>query len=126
MTVMLLDTDRIRALGMDTATGRYRHNEAETAIRIEAALGVRLTRAPRWSRADWFDQHGISYDAVGPFSAFRFEQQWRRFSQQILLHLNKAQFVPVDVSLFTPTQIEVIELFIATRRLAPRVFTLGH
>ena len=126
MTVMLLETDRVRALGMDTATGRYRHNEAETAVRIEAALGVRLTRAPRWSRADWFDEFGVSYDAVGPFSAFRFEQQWRRFSQQILLHLHKAQFVPVDVSLFTPAQIEVVELFIATRRLAPRVFTLGH
>lgn len=126
MTVMLLETDRVRALGMDTATGRYRHNEAETAVRIEAALGVRLTRAPRWSRADWFDEFGVSYDAVGPFSAFRFNQQWRRFSQQILLHLNKAQFVPVDVSLFTSTQIEVVELFIATQRLAPRVFTLGH
>ncbi|GAA0554880.1 hypothetical protein GCM10010172_41890 [Paractinoplanes ferrugineus] len=123
---MLLDIDRFHALGMDTATGRYRHNEAETALRIEAALGVRLTRAPRWSRADWFDEFGVSYDAVGPFSAFRFEQQWRRFSQQILLHLNKAQFVPVDVSLFAPAQIEVIELFIATHRLAPRVFTLGH
>jgi hypothetical protein len=117
---------RIHALGMDNATGRFRPNEAETAVRIEAALGVRLTRAPRWSRADWFDQYGISYDAVGPFSAGRFEQQWRRFSQQILLHLNKAQFVPVDVSEFTPTQIEVVELFIATRRLAPRVFTLVY
>ncbi|GIF19716.1 hypothetical protein BJ973_006759 [Actinoplanes tereljensis] len=126
MTITLLDTDRIRALGMDTATGRYRHNEAITAIKIEAALGVRLTRAPRWSRADWFDQFGVSYDAVGPFSAFRFERQWRRFSEQILLHLNKAQFVPVDVSLFTPAQIEVIELFIADHRLSPRVFTLGH
>src|SRR5215213_3081858 len=78
---------RVWALGLDPATGRFRPNEAETAIRIERALGVRLTRAPHWSRADWFDQHGVSYDAVGPFEAGRFDQQWRRFSEQIVLHL---------------------------------------
>jgi hypothetical protein len=117
---------RIRALGLDSATGRYRHNEAETAIRIEKTLGVRLTRAPRWSRADWFDEQKVSYDAVGPFAAGRFEQQWRRFSEQILLHLRKAEVVPVDVSLFTVGQVTTIETFIADRRLAPRVFTLGH
>jgi hypothetical protein len=111
---------------MDSATGRYRHNEAVTAILIEKTLGVRLTRAPRWSRADWFDEHDVSYDAVGPFAAGRFDQQWRRFSEQILLHLRKAEVVPVDVSLFTAGQITTIETFIADRRLAPRVFTLGH
>jgi hypothetical protein len=124
--VRLAEQDRIRALGLDAATGRYRPNEAETAILIEKTLGVRLTRAPRWSRADWFDEHNVSYDAVGPFAAGRFEQQWRRFSEQILLHLRKAEVVPVDVSLFTPAQAATVELFIADRRLAPRVFTLGH
>lgn len=129
MSIYLLDVvteqDRVHALGMDTATGRFRANEAETALRIESLLGVRLRRAPRWSRADWFDEQGVSYDAVGPFSAWRFEQQWRRFSQQILLHLRKAYLVPVDVTLFTPDQVEIIESFIADRDLAPRVFTLG-
>jgi hypothetical protein len=117
---------RVWALGLDPATGRFRPNEAETAIRIERALGVRLTRAPHWSRADWFDQRGVSYDAVGPFEAGRFDQQWRRFSEQIVLHLKKAELVPVDVSLFTPPQVETIESFIAARRLAPRVFILGR
>ena len=117
---------RVHALGMDTATGRFRPNEAETAIRIEVALGVRLIRAPRWSRADWFDERGISYDAVGPFAAGRFDQQWRRFSEQIVLHLRKAELVPVDVSLFTASQIEVVETFIANHRLGPRVFILGR
>jgi hypothetical protein len=117
---------RVHALGMDTATGRFRPNEAETAIRIEAALGVRLTRAPRWSRADWFDERGTSYDAVGPFAAGRFDQQWRRFSEQIVLHLRKAELVPVDVSLFTPAQADLVAAFIADRRLAPRVFILGR
>jgi hypothetical protein len=111
---------------MDTATGRFRPNEAETAIRIEVALGVRLTRAPRWSRADWFDERGTSYDAVGPFAAGRFDQQWRRFSEQIVLHLRKAELVPVDVSLFTADQVEIVDMFIATNRLAPRVFILGR
>jgi hypothetical protein len=121
-----VEAARVHALGMDTATGRFRLNEAVTAVRIEIALGVRLTRAPRWSRADWFDELGVSYDAVGPFAAGRFDQQWRRFSEQIVLHLRKAELVPVDVSLFTAAQVEVIETFIADRGLAPRVFILGR
>jgi len=122
----LAERERIWALGLDAATGRFRPNEAETAVLIEMALGVRLIRAPKWSRADWFDEHGVSYDAVGPFAAGRFEQQWRRFSEQILLHLRKADLVPVDVSLFTYAQARTVERFIADRRLTPRVFTLGH
>lgn len=121
-----VDLDRVIALGMDAATGRFRPNEAVTAVRIELALGVRLTRAPHWSRADWFDQDGISYDAVGPFAAYRFERQWRRFSQQILLHLRKAELVPVDVSLFTAHQVSIVDTFIVERQLAPRVFVLGR
>ena len=66
---------------MDPATGRYRPNESETAVRIEGELGVRLTRAEPGCRADWIDQGGLSYDAVGPFAAHRFDQQWARFSQ---------------------------------------------
>ncbi|MFI5894442.1 hypothetical protein ACIA5D_30505 [Actinoplanes sp. NPDC051513] len=123
---LLEERDRIWALGLDSATGRFRPNEMETAVRIERTLGVRLTRAPKWSRADWFDEHGVSYDAVGPFAAGRFDQQWRRFSEQILLHLRKAEIVPVDVSLFTPPQVDTVELFLANRLLAPRAFTLGH
>ena len=122
----LAERERIWALGLDAATGRFRPNEAETAVLIETALDVRLIRAPKWSRADWFDEHGVSYDAVGPFAAGRFEQQWRRFSEQILLHLRKADLIPVDVSLFTRPQVRTVERFIADRRLTPRVFTLGH
>ena len=120
------ERERVWALGLDAATGRFRPNEAETAVLIETALGVRLIRAPKWSRADWFDEHRVSYDAIGPFAAGRFEQQWRRFSEQILLHLRKADLVPVDVSLFTRPQAGTVERFIADRRLTPRVFTLGH
>ena len=125
-SALLAERERVWALGLDAATGRFRPNEAETAVLIETALGVHLIRAPKWSRADWFDEHGVSYDAVGPFAAGRFEQQWRRFSEQILLHLRKADLVPVDVSLFTRPQVRTIERFIGDRRLTPRVFTLGH
>ena len=123
---LLAERERIWALGLDSATGRFRPNEMETAVLIERVLGVRLTRAPKWSRADWFDEHDVSYDAVGPFAAGRFDQQWRRFSEQILLHLRKAEIVPVDVSQFTRPQVETVELFIAERMLGPRAFTLGH
>ncbi|MFF5296989.1 hypothetical protein [Paractinoplanes globisporus] len=123
---LVAERERVWLLGLDAATGRFRPNESETAVLIETTLGVRLTRAPRWSRADWFDQYGVSYDAVGPFAAGRFDQQWRRFSEQILLHLRKADIVPVDVSLFTRAQAETVESFIGGHRLGPRVFTLGH
>ena len=120
------ERERVWALGLDSATGRFRPNEMETAVLVERTLGVRLTRAPKWSRADWFDEYGVSYDAVGPFAAGRFDQQWRRFSEQILLHLRKAEIVPVDVSMFTRPQVDTVELFIADRLLSPRAFTLGH
>src|ERR1700753_3530109 len=111
------ERERIRALGLDPATGRYRPNESETAVRIEFELGVRLVRAHPGCRADWFDQGGRSYDAVGPFEAHRFDQQWNRFSQQIVLHLKKADLVPVDVSLFTADQVARVERFVAERGL---------
>jgi hypothetical protein len=117
---------RVRALGMDPATGRFRPNEAVTAVRLERHLNIVLTRAPRGSRADWFDEDGTSYDAVGPFEPCYFERQWPRFSAQIELHLKKADLVPVDVSQFIPPQVTVIEKFIAARRLAPRAFIIGR
>ena len=111
---------------MDPATGRYRPNESVTAVRIEVELGVRLTRAAPGCRADWIDRGGRSYDAVGPFAAHRFERQWARFSQQIVLHLKKADLVPVDVSQFTADQVAKVEKFVTEQGLAPRVFILGR
>jgi uncharacterized protein YukE len=121
-----VEEERVRSLGMDPATGKFRPNEAQTAVRLEAELGITLTRAPKGSRADWIDEAGRSYDAVGPFAAHRFDQQWGRLSEQIVLHLNKADLVPVDVSQFTPEQIVVIEKFIADEKLGPRVFIVGR
>lgn len=117
---------RVHDLGMDPATGKFRPGEAETALRIERERGVTLTRAPAGSRADWVDETGRSYDAVGNFPLQFFDQQWPQFSYQIERHLEKADFVPVDVSRFTPAQIARVETFITERGLGPRVFLLGR
>jgi hypothetical protein len=121
-----LEEQRVHELGMDPATGKFRPAEAETAVRIEQERGVTLTRAPTGSRADWVDGSGRSYDAVGNFPPQFFDQQWPQFSYQMERHLDKADFVPVDVARFTPDQIARIESFIAERGLGPRVFILGR
>ncbi|GGK87025.1 WXG100 family type VII secretion target [Mangrovihabitans endophyticus] len=121
-----LEAARIHGLGMDPHTAQFRPTEAETARRLERERGITLTRAPSSSRADWFDETDRSYDAVGPFDPKYFERQWRRFSEQIVLHLKKADLVPVDVSQFTPQQVARIEAFIARTNLAPRVFIVGR
>jgi hypothetical protein len=121
-----VEAERVRALGMDPATKRFRPNEAETAVRLERELGIGLIRAPAGSRADWYDADGTSYDAVGPFAPQYFERQWRQFSRQMELHLAKADLVPVDISEFTAEQVAIVAAFIADRRLAPRVFLVGR
>ncbi|MFG1654506.1 WXG100 family type VII secretion target [Micromonospora sp. NPDC049275] len=119
------EPQRVRELGMDPATGRFRPGEAETATRLEQHLGVTLRRAPTESSADWVDEAGRTYDAVGNFPAQFFERQWPQLQYQIERHLDKADLVPVDVSRFTPEQVARIERFITERRLGPRVFLVG-
>lgn len=121
-----LEEKRVHDLGMDPATKRFRPGEAETAVRIETERGVTLARAPEGHSADWIDQAGKSYDAVGNFPPQFFDRQWPRLSEQIVLHLNKADYVPVDVSTFAPDQVARIEQFITEKGLAPRVFIIGR
>jgi hypothetical protein len=121
-----IEEQRVRDLGMDPATRRFRPAEAETAVRIEQERGVTLTRAPAGHACDWLDETGRSYDAVGNFPPQFFDQQWPRFSEQIVLHLNKADYVPVDVSKFSPEQVVRIEQFVSEKGLAPRVFIVGR
>ncbi|MEV4543964.1 WXG100 family type VII secretion target [Micromonospora echinaurantiaca] len=119
------EESRVRDLGMDPATGRFRPGEAETAVRVEQELGVRLRRAPADSSADWVDGTGRTYDAVGNFPAQFFDRQWPQLQYQIERHLDKADLVPVDVSRFSAGQVAKIEQFIADRQLGPRVFVVG-
>jgi hypothetical protein len=121
-----LDEQRVQDLGMDPAQGKFRQSEADTAVRIEEERGVRLTRAPDGHPADWLDEAGSSYDAVGNFPSQFFETQWTQFAFQIERHLSKADFVPVDVSTFTPEQVARVERLIVEKDLAPRVFILGR
>jgi uncharacterized protein YukE len=121
-----LEEQRVHNLGMDPATKRFRPGEAKTAVRIETERGVTLTRAPDGHSADWIDDAGKSYDAVGNFPPQFFDRQWPRLSEQIVLHLNKADYVPVDASTFTPEQLARIDQFIVEKGLAPRVFVVGR
>jgi hypothetical protein len=117
---------RVRALGMDPATGRFRPAEAETAVRVEQEAGVTLTRAPAGSSADWVDGAGRTYDAVGNFPGRFFERQWPQLQYQIERHLTKADLVPVDVSQFSAEQVARVEKFVMDRNLGPRVFIVGR
>ncbi|MCG5470445.1 WXG100 family type VII secretion target [Micromonospora sp. LAH09] len=119
------EQQRVHDLGMDPATGRFRPGEAETAVSLEQELGVRLQRAAADSSADWVDEAGRTYDAVGNFPARFFDRQWPQLQYQIERHLDKADLVPVDVGQFNPEQVARIEQFITDRSLGPRVFTVG-
>ena len=120
------EAERIRQLGMDPHVGKFKPHEAETARRIEEERGVTLIRAPAESSADWVDEAGRTYDAVGPFPPMYFDRQWPQFTFQIERHLEKADLVPVDVSSFSPAQVARIEEFIIEHNLGPRVFILGR
>jgi len=113
-------------LGQDPATGQYRAAEGETAVRVEDATGVKLSRSPD-PRVDWIDiKTGKTYDAVGNFPSKHFETQWPNLKSKIMDHLAKADFVPIDVSQFTLEQIAKVAQFIADEGLAPRAFLVGH
>jgi len=120
-----IEKTRVHALGQAPATGRHRPAESETAVRVEEARGVVLTRAPKGSSADWVDQAGETYDAVGNFPGKFFEQQWPQLQHQIRRHLDKADWVPVDVSKFDTEQIDKVDEFIDGNELGPRVFIVG-
>jgi CdiA C-terminal tRNase domain len=124
----LLEAERVRALGMDPKVGAFRPAEAQTAVRIEQELGVILKRASPGDAFDWVDDAGRSYDAIGNFPSKFFDKQWAmgHVQRQILRHVGKADFVPIDVSQFTPPQIAVIRTFIETNNLGPRVFVVGE
>jgi len=111
-----------RDLGVDPATGAFRPGEYQTALRIQRERGVVLSRSSD-PGVDWVDADGNTYDAVGNFSAKHFDQQWPNLQSRILDHMTKADYVPVDVSGFTPRQIEQVQQFIGP--LGPSVFIVG-
>jgi hypothetical protein len=91
---------------MDPAPKGFRPSEAETGSRVEDARGVTSSRSPDPNGPDWVGSDGR-----------------RNLQGQIVKHLDKADYVPVDVSKFTPEQIAKVKEFIGP--LGPRVFTVG-
>lgn len=112
---------RYQELGTDPS-GQFRPGEAETARLLEENHGIQLDRSPD-PKVDWVDKAGKTYDAVGPFDGKHLQYQWDNFTRQIEKHLEKADFVPVNVSQFTPEQIARVREFIAP--LGSRVFIIG-
>jgi CdiA C-terminal tRNase domain len=112
-----------RELGMDPATKGFRQSEAETGARVEDERGVTLSRSPEAKGPDWVGSDGKTYDSVGNFDGKYFDRQWGNLQDQIVKHLDKADYVPVDISKFTPEQIAKVKEFIGP--LGPRVFTVG-
>lgn len=124
-TAFDLTTDHARSLGFDQAQGRFIAREAETGLRLEQELGVKLTRAERGAPFDYFDPiTGRSYDAVGNFPSRFFDKQWPQLQNQILDHLNKAEVVPVDISKFSPAQQQQVRQFVE-RMANPRIIVIG-
>ncbi|WP_410786748.1 hypothetical protein [Kribbella sp. C-35] len=111
------------SLGYDPAVGKFRETEAETALRVEADRGVTLARATRPDDCDWVDGDGRTYDAVGNFPARFFEAEWENLQLRVVDHLEKAQFVPVDISQFTRDQRSLVREFVD--RFDDRVFVVG-
>jgi hypothetical protein len=107
----------------DPNTGTFRPGEAETGLRVEEQRGITLERAPLQQGPDWIGSDGKTYDAVGNFPAKYFDQQWKQLQRRIDQHLNKADYVPVDVSQFTPAQVARVRDFVEP--LGQRVFIVG-
>ncbi|CRK61008.1 hypothetical protein [Alloactinosynnema sp. L-07] len=117
-------SERDWKLGYDPASQRYRRGETVTARRVEDERRTVLVRSTRKKGPDWIGPDGKTYDAVGPFAGKYFDRQWEIFQGRIVDHMTKADWVPVDVSQFTPEQIARVREFIGP--LGPRVFTVGE
>jgi uncharacterized protein YukE len=118
------EAQRLHDLGVDPAVGQFREGEAQTARRLEEELGIELQRSTD-AKVDWVDANGTTYDAVGNFDGRHFVRQWPNLQTRIVDHLDKADYVPVDVSRFTPEQREIVARFIEENGLGPRAFLVG-
>jgi WXG100 family type VII secretion target len=127
-----LEDDRIRALGMDPKNGgtpEWKDHEAKAAVRAERHDGVTLHRFKNGD-LDWYDDQGRKYDALGTgMEAKFFDKQWNsgRFKEQIFIHVDKADRVPIDIELLEPDQVAKISKFLEENkdRVAGKVFFVG-
>jgi uncharacterized protein YukE len=112
------------SLGEDPAHGgTFNPGEYQTAMRVELERGIVLTRSPD-PELDWQTDDGTTYDAVGNFPGKYLASQWENFTDRIADHVAKADLVPVDVSQFSPEQIEMVEEYI--KQFGSHVFMVGQ
>jgi hypothetical protein len=98
----LAEEERIRRLGTDPVSKRYRQAEADAAQRLEKKVGT-LERDPDGA-GDWIDKNGTTYDAVGPVPSQYFDE--RSFNHQVDRHLLKqgVDVTVVDTTGLNPSQ----------------------
>ena len=106
-------------LGFDPATGRFRQNEADTALRLEQELGTDLSRydpnpAIPDDKGDWIDVDGNVYDSCSPPASPYFNQQLvnGNYQTSLLDHLNNPNVddVVIDITNLGLTQAQVTDL----------------
>jgi hypothetical protein len=88
-------------LGTDPAAGKYRENEAETALRVEAEKKVKLKRFQPTSektKGDWIDQQGLIYDGCSSAPKAFFDNQLENWKKQVQDHIAKVDRTVVDVT----------------------------
>jgi uncharacterized protein YukE len=112
------------SLGEDPAHGgEFSESEYQTALRVELDQGIVLQRSQD-PQVDWETSDGTTYDAVGNFPGRYLSSQWTNFMNAIASHVAKADYVPVDVSQFSPEQIEMVEQYI--KQYGSQVFLVGR
>jgi uncharacterized protein YukE len=112
------------SLGEDPAHGgEFSESEYQTALRVELERGVVLIRSQH-PGLDWETADGTTYDGVGNFKGQYLSSQWGNFTRVIEEHAAYADYVPVDVSQFSPEQIDMVEQFI--KQFGSRVFLVGQ
>jgi RHS repeat-associated protein len=116
-----INTDQ--SLGCDPAHGgAFNPDEYQTALRVQQERGVWLTRSSD-PALEWEDLAGNTYDAMGPIPQQYFDQELSNIEAQLATHLDKATYIPFDVTGLTPVQISVVQQLIAG--YGPGVFIVG-
>lgn len=103
---------RRRELGTDPVKGRLSPEEEIAAIELEKRTGP-LRRDPSGD-ADWIDQNGHSYDAVGPVPSTMPPGKFAlsSFLDQIVRHARKADFAVVDVRNLSEADRDAVAAFV--------------
>jgi hypothetical protein len=115
-----------QVLGFDPAPMRFRANEADTALRVEAKRSIVLDRfapATAADKGDWFDvASGEVYDGCSPPESRFFNQQITngRFEAALREHLNHpgVNFVVIDITGLGLTPAQEVTLDALIERVA--------